>query len=60
MGTSDGTVVGPTRILNNGPDSDRFNIVFLAEGFKTPSKQLLITLVTTLSMQYSLSPGLTR
>lgn len=34
MGTSDGTVVGPTRILNNGPDSDRFNIVFLAEGFQ--------------------------
>ncbi|WP_406661463.1 M64 family metallopeptidase [Methanolobus sp. ZRKC3] len=34
MGTSDGTVVGPTKILNNGPDSDRFNIVFLAEGFQ--------------------------
>jgi len=33
MGTSDGTVQGITKILNNGPDASRMNIVLVAEGF---------------------------
>lgn len=34
MGTSDGTVLGTTKILNNGPDDSRFNLVIVAEGFQ--------------------------
>jgi hypothetical protein len=34
MGTSDGTVGVVTKILDNGPDFLRFNIVLLAEGYQ--------------------------
>ncbi|MEV4250028.1 M64 family metallopeptidase [Streptosporangium canum] len=33
MGTTDGRVVGITKILDNGPDAERCNIVLVAEGF---------------------------
>lgn len=33
MGASDGTVVGITKILDNGPNNTRHNIVLVAEGF---------------------------
>lgn len=38
MGTNDGSVLGVTKILNNGSDDSRFNIVLVAEGF-TNSEQ---------------------
>jgi IgA Peptidase M64 len=34
MGTGDGTVIGTTQILNNGPTSSRFNLVLLSEGYQ--------------------------
>jgi hypothetical protein len=34
MSASDGTVIGLTKILDNGPDNQRFNIVIVAEGFQ--------------------------
>ena len=34
MGISDGTVIGITKILDNGPDDSRCNIVLVAEGFQ--------------------------
>ena len=34
MSTADGTVLGLTTILNNGPNNQRFNIVIVAEGFR--------------------------
>jgi len=34
MGIGDGTVIGMTKILDNGPASDRFNIVLVAEGYQ--------------------------
>ena len=33
MGSSDGTVQSINKILNNGPDSSRMNVVLVAEGF---------------------------
>jgi hypothetical protein len=33
MGATDGTVIGATKILDNGPDSERFNLVILSEGY---------------------------
>lgn len=33
MGTSDGTIQGITKILDNGPDASRMNVVLVAEGF---------------------------
>ena len=35
MGTGDGTVVGTTQILNNGPAASRFNLVLLSEGYQS-------------------------
>jgi hypothetical protein len=32
-GPGDGTVLGATKIVDNGPDAERFNLVVLAEGF---------------------------
>ena len=34
MGTSDGSVLSLTKILDNGPNDQRFNIVLVAEGFQ--------------------------
>ena len=38
MGTADGTIQGLTKILDNGPDNARMNVVLVAEGF-TASQQ---------------------
>jgi hypothetical protein len=32
-GPGDGTVLGATKVVDNGPDAERFNLVVLAEGF---------------------------
>lgn len=34
MGTGDGQVIGITKILDNGPNDARYNIVLVAEGFR--------------------------
>ena len=34
MGTADGAVVGLTKLVDNGPDAQRLNIVLVAEGFR--------------------------
>ncbi|WP_018622927.1 M64 family metallopeptidase [Spirosoma luteum] len=34
MAASDGQVLGLTKIMDNGPDNQRFNIVIVAEGFQ--------------------------
>lgn len=38
MGVGDGTIVGVTKLLDNGPNASRHNIVLVAEGF-TSSEQ---------------------
>ena len=38
MGIADGTIQGLTKILDNGPDNARMNVVLVAEGF-TASEQ---------------------
>lgn len=37
-GTGDGTVLGVTKVVDNGPDAERYNLVVVAEGF-TASQQ---------------------
>jgi hypothetical protein len=34
MGTPDGGVIGTTKIVDNGPDNRRFNVVLLSEGYR--------------------------
>ena len=34
MGSADGQVVGVTKILDNGPDAARYNLVLVAEGYR--------------------------
>ena len=35
MGTADGAVVSTTKIVDHGPDSARWNLVIMSEGFRT-------------------------
>ena len=44
MGTSDGTVMGVSKILNNGPDTDLCNVVLVAEGFTAAEEADFIAL----------------
>ncbi len=39
MGVNDGMVLGSAKILDNGPDNQRMNIVLLAEGFQAGQQQ---------------------
>jgi hypothetical protein len=34
MGVADGTVIGTTKVIDNGPATDRFNLVLVAEGYQ--------------------------
>jgi len=34
MGTSDGTVIGTTQVVNHGPASQKWNLVILSEGYR--------------------------
>lgn len=43
MGTSDGSILGATKILNNGPDANRLNVVLVAEGFKATEQMAFNT-----------------
>jgi hypothetical protein len=55
VSTSDGTVVGTTRIVDNGPPQCRFNLVLVAEGYRqtelaqfaTDAQQFVNTLFAT-------------
>jgi len=40
MGAADGTVLGATKILDNGPDGERFTIALVAEGFTQAQQDL--------------------
>jgi hypothetical protein len=35
MGTGDGTVLGPTKIVDHGSDADRWNLVLVSEGYRS-------------------------
>ena len=35
MGTADGTILGATKIVDNGPATQRFNIVMLSDGYRS-------------------------
>lgn len=35
MSESDGTVIGVTKLVDNGPDSDRWNLVVLGDGYRS-------------------------
>jgi len=55
MGTSDGTIVGATKILDHGSDTDRWTMVLVAEGYRsseltqfhTDAQNFVNTLVAT-------------
>src|SRR5437588_241843 len=34
MSTADGTVLGTTQVLSNGPTSEKWNLVILSEGYR--------------------------
>lgn len=34
MGTSDGSILGTTKVVDHGPDSQRYNLVFLSDGYR--------------------------
>ena len=46
MGTADGTVVGPTKIIDHGPDADRWNLVIVGDGFRADQQAAFETAAT--------------
>ena len=46
MGSSDGTVVGPTKIVDHGPDGDRWNLVIVGDGFRADQQAALTAAAT--------------
>jgi hypothetical protein len=55
MSTADGTVIGTTQILNNGPAANRWNLVIMGDGYQTSQlgqyatdvQQFVTSLLTT-------------
>jgi hypothetical protein len=55
MGTSDGSVIGTTKIVDHGPASSRWNLVIMSEGYRqsemgqfaADARQIANTLLTT-------------
>lgn len=46
MGSADGTVVGPTKIVDHGPDGERWNLVIVGEGFRSDQQAALTAAAT--------------
>lgn len=55
MSTADGTVIGTTRILNNGPAANRWNLIIMGDDYQTnqlgryatDAQQFVTSLLTT-------------
>jgi hypothetical protein len=45
MGTSDGTVLGVTKIVDHGPDADMWNLVITGDGFQSESMSFFAEVV---------------
>jgi hypothetical protein len=39
MGVNDGEVIGSTKILESGPDEEKFNLILVAEGYRSAQQQ---------------------
>lgn len=48
MGSSDGTVVGTTKVVDHGADNDKWNLVVLGDGFRAADQAAYEAAVTTL------------
>ncbi len=56
MTTSDGQVLGVTKVLDNGPDSDRYNIVVLGDGYRAAELAKYAGDVQTFIATFSATP----
>jgi hypothetical protein len=60
MGAGDGTVIGITKIVDNGSPADRFNIVLVAEGFQNFELPAFATLASQFTTyMFSMDPFMT-
>ena len=60
MTAADGEVLGATKILDNGPDEDRFVIALLAEGFRADSDSDPAPLERSISINTIIAPSSSR
>ncbi|HEX2222391.1 MAG TPA: M64 family metallopeptidase [Candidatus Limnocylindria bacterium] len=49
MGTSDGTVVGATKVVDHGADADRWNLVVVGDGYRSDQQADFESAVTSLT-----------
>jgi hypothetical protein len=49
VGTSDGTVVGTTKVVDNGANNEKYNIVLLGDGFRSTEQTAYEASVTALT-----------
>lgn len=48
MGTADGTIVGTTKVIDHGPNGDKWNLVVLGDGFRAADQAAYEAAVTSL------------
>ena len=48
MGTADGTIVGTTKVVDHGPNGDKWNLVVLGDGFRAADQADYTAAVTAL------------
>lgn len=56
MSTSDGSIIGTTKIVDHGPDAQRFNIVLLGDGYQASEMNLYHQDVQNLVDTFQLTP----
>jgi hypothetical protein len=49
LGTSDGTVVGTTKVVDHGANNERYNVVILGDGFRSAEQTAYENAVTALA-----------
>jgi hypothetical protein len=48
VGTADGSIVGTTKVVDHGPDADKWNLVVLGDGFRAADQAAYTAAVTAL------------
>jgi len=48
MGTADGSITGKTKVVDHGPDKDKWNLVVLGDGFRVADQADYVAAVTAL------------
>jgi hypothetical protein len=59
MGTADGQVKNATKLVNNGPDGERWNVILLGDGFTKDEQDKFVTAATAFKDALHATPPFT-